>query len=96
VITSIRWSVTDPDLIWRAWPEEHEVVAFSPRAGSVHVLTESARHLLQELTCRAMTIPEIGQFVANDTGLQRSVVDEALPELIQALRDSELIQPAHQ
>lgn len=82
--------------MWRAWPEEHEVVVFSPRAGSVHLLTLSARNLLQELSRAALTTSEIGHFIERDTGLVRGVVDEALPELIQTLRDAELIQPVSQ
>lgn len=94
--SSIRWQLTDPGLVWHAWPEEREVVAFSPRAGSVHLLSLSARTLVQELLRGPLTPPEIGQFIASDTGLPRSVVDEALPELLQMLRDAELIQPAWQ
>jgi hypothetical protein len=96
VIDSIRWQLTDPGLVWREWPEESEVVAFSPSAGSVHLLSLSARALLQELVRGPLTPAGIAQFIASDTGLASTVVDAALPELLQMLRDAELIQPAWQ
>lgn len=92
----IRWVLTDPELTWRAWPGEDEVVVFSPRAGSIHLLTLSARSLLQELSSGALTTAEIGQAIVSNTGLAGSVVDEALPELMQTLREADLIQPVSQ
>jgi hypothetical protein len=95
VSTSVRWRASDPDIVCLAWPGEQEAVAFSPRAGTVHVVTLSARNLLQKLVIGALTTSEIGAFVASDTGIDRSLVDDALPDLIETLREAELIQPAH-
>lgn len=93
VTDGVRWRLTDPDLVWRAWPGEQDVAVFSPRAGSVHLLTVSARNLLQELARERLTAAGIGRFIAADTGVDRGVVDEALPELMHTLRDAELIEP---
>ena len=91
-----RWRLTDPDLLWRAWPGEMEVVAFSPRAGSLHLLTSSAHALLQELSRRPLTTADITECIASETAVASDVVEEALPDLLQVLRDAELIQPVGQ
>ena len=88
-----RWRLTDPDLLCRAWPGEAEVVAFSPRAGSLHLLTASAHALMQELSRRPLTTAEIITCIAREITVARDVVEEALPDLVQVLRDAELIQP---
>ena len=91
-----RWRLTDPDLLWRAWPGETEVVAYSPRAGSLHLLTTSAQALLQELSRRPLTTADITQCIASGTAVACEVVEEALPDLMLSLRDAELIQPVAQ
>lgn len=94
--TARRWQLADVGLVWRKWPGEDEVVAYSPRAGSVHLLTVSAQSLLLELSRGALTADEIAAFVARDTAVARPVIDDMLPELMQMLRDAELIQTAAQ
>lgn len=89
---SVCWRITDPDLAWRDWFDESDIVAFSPAAGSVHLLTRSAARLLQRLALAPMSTPEIAEFVATDTGVARDTVNESLSELVLTLRDAELIE----
>jgi hypothetical protein len=82
-----RWRVVDPALQWYERPGEPEALAFSPRSGSVHLLTAVARPLLAFLDASPRTLSEIAsQLELNDARSAEGVIE--------SLDDAGLIEPA--
>ena len=87
-----RWRLADPDIIWQQWPQEQEVTAYSPRSGNIHLLTASARILLENLAKSPQTLEEMRDFMENHAGIPAALMEEAFSELTAALHDAELIE----
>lgn len=87
-----RWRLADPEIIWEQWPHEQEVTAFSPRSGNIHLLTTSARLLLEQIAKAPQTAAELREFLEASAGIPAALIDEAFPELITVLHDAELIE----
>ena len=81
-----RWRSVDPALHWYERLGESEVLAFSPRSGSVHLLSASARPLLDDLTSSSLTLEEISSRLELDT-------DSAMAVVL-SLDEAGLIEPA--
>ena len=80
-----RWRSVDPQLQWYERPDEPEVLAFSPRSGSVHLLSSAARPLLAELDKSPRTLSEIASLLAEP---------EAAAAVIESLDEAGLVEPA--
>ena len=63
-MTAPRWRSVDPSLRWYERPGEPEVVAFSPLSGSVHLVTPSARPLLEALAAAPRSLDDIVALLA--------------------------------
>ncbi len=81
-----RWRSVDPQLHWYERPGELEVLAFSPRSGSVHLLSSAARPLLAQLDKSPRTLSEIAVL------LQLAEPDEAAA-VVQSLDEAGLVEP---
>jgi PqqD family protein of HPr-rel-A system len=89
------WRTADPDLIFHRWPGESEAVAYSPRAGSLHLVTASAVVLLQELSARPQTAADIERFIGSGLGVSPGdVTGESVADLLRGLREAELVERA--
>jgi len=72
VTSDRRWRVVGPDLIWRSWPGEDEVVVYSPASGDVHLLNQAARRMVELAAEAPMTALELA------ASLDSSAPDEEL------------------
>ena len=81
-----RWRSVDPQLHWYERPGEPEVLAFSPRSGSVHLLSSTARPLLSQLDKSPKTLAEIASL------LQLAEQDAAAA--VESLDEAGLVEPA--
>lgn len=84
-----RWRLVDPALQWYERPGEPEALAFSPRSGSVHLLTAVARPLLAFLDASPRTLSEIASLLELELNDARSAED-----VIESLDAAGLIEPA--
>ncbi len=85
--SSQRWQPVDPDLRWVEWAGESEIVAFSPRSSSAHLLTAAVRTLLDTLGTTPRTLEEISALYPGDW----SSAD--VTALIHRLDEAGLIEP---
>jgi hypothetical protein len=86
------WRLTDPELVWREWPDEPEVAVFSPGPATVHLLTRAARILLERLAAAPLPESRLVDLIADVSGLPIAEVRQVLPELVGRLEDAELIE----
>lgn len=86
--SSQRWQPADPGLRWVSWAGESEVVAFSPRSSSAHLLTPAVRTLLETLSATPRTLDEIVALYPGDW----SAAD--VTTLVHRLDEAGLIEPA--
>jgi hypothetical protein len=81
------WRSVDPQLHWYERPGEPEVLAFSPRSGSVHLLSSAARPLLTQLDKSPRTLSEIAS-------LLQLAEPEAAAAVVESLDEAGLVEPA--
>lgn len=81
-----RWRSVDPQLHWYQRPGELEVLAFSPRSGSVHLLSSAARPLLAQLDKSPRTLSEIAS-------LLQLAEPEAAVAVVESLDEAGLVEP---
>jgi hypothetical protein len=85
--SSQRWQPADQGLRWVSWDGESEVVAFSPRSSSAHLLTPAVRTLLETLSITPRTFDEIAALYPGDW----SSAD--ITALVHSLDEAGLIEP---
>ena len=81
------WQPADPGLCWVSWADESEVVAFSPRSSSAHLLTPAVRTLLETLGSKPRTLEEIAALYPGDW------TSADVTALIHRLDEAGLIEP---
>jgi PqqD family protein of HPr-rel-A system len=92
-VTDARsWRLTDSGLQFCQWPSEPEVVVYSPRSGSIHLVMPATRRLLEMLSNGPSSDQELTALVQTVTGLARADVERWLPDVLRTLRDAELIE----
>ena len=84
----LSWRLSDPHLLWRQWPDEAEVVAFSPACGTLHLLNAKALPVLQDIAHGVespLTTGDNRSFALSGTSDDPSTI-------VVALREADLIE----